>query len=82
MVNLKPTLLKTILTLIIFAGFLYNFIKITLNKDSICKVLCTYPNCPACAYPTSTTEIILWGVLTFLVPMLFYLIYSIFQKKR
>ncbi len=82
MVNLKPTLLKIITTSILFIVFVFIFIKKYINKDFICKISCTYPNCPPCAYPTSTTEIVLWGILAVVIPVLFYLIYSVIQHKK
>jgi uncharacterized RDD family membrane protein YckC len=82
MINLKPTALKTIITSAIFLLFAFIFINNYVNRNSVCKILCTIPNCPFCAYPTSTTEIILWGILTIVIPLLFYLIYSCMQHKK
>ena len=72
--NLKPTTLKIILTLIIFLIFLYNY------QDSlvVCSIFCFGDNCPPCVYPNYFSIQLL---LLIVIPVLFYLIYSIIENK-
>ncbi len=80
MVNLKPTLVKTIMSVLIFLSLVYAF-RIRLGNSS-CEILCKIPNCPPCAYPVGNSEIILWGIVIIAIPALFYMVYSAFQRKE
>ena len=80
---LKPTKLKVILALVLFvllAWYTY------LQSQIVCKIKCNplhgtggLPPCPPCAYPSYNPTFV---ILTIVLPISFYLLYSYTQYKK